>query len=66
MPDRSSRDSRTHPSGDRRTVPTHPSPRHPGDDAMPPYSPGGVPEPEVDEKVNPEHAAPAYPPRQKP
>jgi len=55
------------PANHPRQDPTHPSPKHPGDDAMPPYTPGGVPEPAVDEKANPQdRTRPAYPPKQSP
>ncbi|WP_119678551.1 hypothetical protein [Indioceanicola profundi] len=54
------------PANHPRKEPTHPSTQHPGDDAMPPYTPGGVPEPATDEKVNPDHAKPAYPPKMRP
>jgi len=54
------------PANHPRQQPTPPSPRHPGDDAMPPYSPGGVPEPDRDEKDNPDRLKPAYPPKQAP
>ncbi|QJE72609.1 hypothetical protein HHL28_05400 [Aerophototrophica crusticola] len=40
-----------------------PSPMHPGDDPAMPYSPGGIPEPDTDEKGNPKRNLPSYPPK---
>ncbi len=54
------------PANHPRQEPTHPSPEVPGDDRLPPYSPGGVPEVKRDEKANPERTKPAYPPKRKP
>lgn len=50
--------------GASRTSP--PSPKHPKDDRLPPYSPGGVPEANVDEKQSPDRTKPAYPPKRRP
>lgn len=42
------------------------SPRHPSDDAMPPYAPGGVPEPSRDPAAQGRREGPTFPPKSKP
>ena len=55
-------------TADRRPHPPK-SPRRPNDDAMPPYTPGGVPEPEGPVPRSQEERRPpppTYPPKQTP
>ncbi|HYC04622.1 MAG TPA: hypothetical protein VED40_15110 [Azospirillaceae bacterium] len=57
------------PKAEKAEGPVPPvSPRHPSDDAMPPYAPGGVPEPSRDPAAQPDSgdAGSTLPPRQKP